>query len=329
MLIGQSSFLINSRPLLYDAWKRKKEKLTNVHASSSAQLLWFTAAADFTTWHIRKTGSPRKKSVSPLAFVPGAWTFCCLQLLLCTHEVSTSPPEGMTPWRHYPGRPGAGAPVFDQVSRTLLVKLYTFKRVTDALWPRHFVVLWTGPPFPPPLSRETLNTPLPSPPFPSPNRALSSALFGPDSAALRRTVWFCCRVSIFDCRSYLNRKEIRILYVLESMSVDSTSLCFGRFHIEFAGRQQAEKLIQAEQRAFDMSFLLNRHVEPCCLVLCRTKQGRKPCTRQSSRGGGGGYLGSCLFYPLFFLLFSSLFSVPILFLCRQNFSKIMNIRFKA
>ncbi len=147
-----------------------------------------------------------------------------------------------------------------------------------------------------------------SPPHPSPNRALSSALSGPDSAALRRTVWFCCRVSIFDCPSYLNRKEIRILYVLESMSVDSTSLCFGRFHIEFAGRQQAEKLIQAEQRAFDMSFLLNRRT--CRTVLLGSMQNqagpktmcqktRETCTRQSSMAGGG-YLGSCLFYPLFF-----------------------------
>jgi hypothetical protein len=55
-----------------------------------------------------------------------------------------------------------------------------------------------------------LNTPAPHP-------ALSSALSGPECAALRRTVWFCRRVWLFDCRSYLNRKEIVLSRWYESI----------------------------------------------------------------------------------------------------------------
>lgn len=43
--------------------------------------------------------------------------------------------------------------------------------------------------------------------YPHPHRALSGAISGPDSAALRRTMWFCRRVWPFDCGSCWNRKE--------------------------------------------------------------------------------------------------------------------------
>jgi hypothetical protein len=152
LLVSQSSSLINSRPLLYDAWKIKKEKLTNVLASSSAQLLWFTAAAETSPHHaVRKTGSPRKKSLSPLEFVPGAGTYCCMQLLLCTHEVSTSPPKEW-PRGQMKALPrstrcrwaGVG-PGFPYSSRQTL----NIKRVSDGLWACHFVVCKLGPPFHP------------------------------------------------------------------------------------------------------------------------------------------------------------------------------------
>jgi hypothetical protein len=52
--------------------------------------------------------------------------------------------------------------------------------------------------------------------------ALSGALSGPDNAGLWRTVWFCCRVWLFDCGSYLNRKEFIIVSTLECMPMDIT-----------------------------------------------------------------------------------------------------------
>jgi hypothetical protein len=53
----------------------------------------------------------------------------------------------------------------------------------------------------------------------SPHRALSGALSGPDSAALRRTVWSCRRVLLFDCGSYSNKKENRLLSLPEYVPV--------------------------------------------------------------------------------------------------------------
>jgi len=52
-------------------------------------------------------------------------------------------------------------------------------------------------------------------------RALSGALSRPDRSALRRTVWFCCRVWYFDSGSYWNRKESMCFYMLKSMPVVS------------------------------------------------------------------------------------------------------------
>jgi len=62
---------------------------------------------------------------------------------------------------------------------------------------------------------KTLNTP-------PPNRPLSGDLSGPDSAALRTTVWFCRRVWLFDYGSYSNRKERSVFSVPESMPVGCT-----------------------------------------------------------------------------------------------------------
>jgi hypothetical protein len=47
------------------------------------------------------------------------------------------------------------------------------------------------------------------------HRALSGALSGPDSAALRRTLWFCCRVWLFDCRKLFKYKEKLTLFIRE------------------------------------------------------------------------------------------------------------------
>jgi len=105
LLVSQSSFLINSRPLLYHAWKRKKEKLTNVLASSSAQLLWFTAGAETSPHHaVRKTGSPRKKSLSPpsictrslLLLLPAGLALYTRGLYVSTEGMTLGPNEFIT-----------------------------------------------------------------------------------------------------------------------------------------------------------------------------------------------------------------------------------------
>jgi hypothetical protein len=328
LLVSQSSFLINSRPLLYHAWKRKKEKLTNALASSSAQLLWFTAGAETSPHHaVRKTGSPRKKSLSPLAFVPGACTYCCLQLLVCRHEVSTSPPKEW-PWGQMNSLPKstrcrwAGVwPGFPYSFRQTL----NSKRVTDALWGCHFVVLWTGPRFPPLFSRESLNNPHPprshrAPPF-------VGLTVQPCGEPCGSAAW----LDFLTVEVYLNRKEIRLFWVLESMQVDSSMFGMFRFRIRWAAA--AQEIIQAEHRAFDMSFCwTGEHVEPRAAWFYAEPSRAEKHVQKDKRNrarwgwGGGGYLGSHLFYPLFCLLFSSQYQF---FFCVDKFSKIMNIRFKA
>ncbi len=66
----------------------------------------------------------------------------------------------------------------------------------------------------------------------NPHRALSAALSGPDCAALRRTVWFCCRVWLFDCTSYSDRKEIMLFSAPESMPA--------LYHVQYLGGSDCE-----------------------------------------------------------------------------------------
>jgi hypothetical protein len=47
-------------------------------------------------------------------------------------------------------------------------------------------------------------------------------LFGPDNAALWRTMWFCRKVWLFDYGSYLNRKKVILFSMFESMLVYGT-----------------------------------------------------------------------------------------------------------
>jgi hypothetical protein len=78
-------------------------------------------------------------------------------------------------------------------------------------------LLWVLPFYSSPLR------PLPPPP----NRILRRPS-RPDSADLRRTVWFCRRVWLLDCWSYSNRKEITFSIEPESMPVFSTMFqCLG------------------------------------------------------------------------------------------------------
>jgi hypothetical protein len=123
---------------------------------------------------------------------------------------------------------------------------------------------------------------------------------------------------------------------------------FGMSPFRICWAAAGQEIIQAEQRASDISFCsTGEHVEPCCLVLCRTKQGRKTCARRQEKhapdrarwvggggeGGRGVYLGSKYpkdghLPPLFFSFFL-LCSQYRFFFCVDNFSKIMNIKFKA
>jgi hypothetical protein len=74
---------------------------------------------------------------------------------------------------------------------------------------------------------------------PTPNRALSGALSGRENAALWRPVWFCCRVSLFYCGSYLNRKQI----ISEFMPMDGTMFYVWEVQTSnFLGRSNTELL---------------------------------------------------------------------------------------
>ncbi len=83
--------------------------------------------------------------------------------------------------------------------------------------------------------------------------ALSGALSGPDNVGLWRTVWFCCRVWLFDRGSYLNRKEIIIVSTLECMPMDSTIVYSWKVQISnFLGRIKTGifiQLVRVENRA--------------------------------------------------------------------------------
>jgi len=74
---------------------------------------------------------------------------------------------------------------------------------------------------PPPLGLNAIYNPR-RPPRRPPHRALSGALSRPDSAAVRRTVWFFCRVWPFDWWSYWNKKEIKLYAAPEHVPVVST-----------------------------------------------------------------------------------------------------------
>jgi hypothetical protein len=119
------------------------------------------------------------------------------------------------------------------------------------------------------------------------HRALSSALSGPDSAALRRTVWFCRRVWLCDCKSYLNRKEIII-------PLGAWIYAGGWYCVLYLRGTDSELAKHRSKTENSINFfcLIKEHVEPCCVVLCRTMQGqknmrkktRKTCSGQSALG---------------------------------------------
>jgi len=126
--------------------------------------------------------------------------------------------------------------------------------------------------------------------YPPPHLALSGALSGPDSAALRRTVWFCCRVWLFDYERYSNKKKyIYILFSPQSVPVVGNMFHTWEVRVSNSGSLLAErKLINK----------LNNINEFFCRIkrTCRTMQGpkdmckktRKTGARQSSMGGGVG-----------------------------------------
>jgi hypothetical protein len=88
-------------------------------------------------------------------------------------------------------------------------------------------------------------------------------------------------VWLFDCESYLNRKEIIPLSVPESMPVHGTMNCLGGLDFESAGREQNKMWFKQNKKHSTRSFA--EHVEPCCMVLCRTKQGRKTGARRQEK----------------------------------------------
>jgi hypothetical protein len=62
------------------------------------------------------------------------------------------------------------------------------------------------------------------------HRALSGALSGPDSAALRRTLSFCCRVWLFDYGNYSNTKKSSLFSFPKSMPAIRT-MCMWKVQI--------------------------------------------------------------------------------------------------
>jgi hypothetical protein len=118
---------------------------------------------------------------------------------------------------------------------------------------------------------------------PPPHRALSGALAGPDSAALRLTMWFCRRVWLFGCGSYLNRKEMKHFITCELMPVVRTALALHDWKVwisNLLGGSRAKNI--------DNFFCWTEaHVEPSCMVLCITKQGQKKCARRQEKHAPG------------------------------------------
>jgi hypothetical protein len=97
--------------------------------------------------------------------------------------------------------------------------------------------------------------------------------------------------------------EVQILHLLgSSRTKNNSNLCqwlvpcsmIGRFSFRICWAAAEQKIIQAEQRTFNFFVCwTEEHGEPCCMVLCKTKQGRETCARsletcagQSSIGGG-------------------------------------------
>jgi hypothetical protein len=120
------------------------------------------------------------------------------------------------------------------------------------------------------------------------NQGLSGALSGPDSSVLRRrTVWFCRRVWLLDCRSYSNKKES-----IFSVPVNNWNLCPWSVACSIPGRcgfwirwaAAIHEIVLKVSRTLLSCFAeLKKHVEPC-----RAKKHvtRKTGAGQRSMGGG-------------------------------------------
>jgi hypothetical protein len=90
------------------------------------------------------------------------------------------------------------------------------------------------------------------------------------SSPAGRTVWFSRRVWLFDCGSYLYRKEITTLSAPECMPVGS-SMCYALKASDFksSGRQRYINQFKQIQRTLTCSVFPHcseEHVELCCVV---------------------------------------------------------------